>query len=49
MGAFFGALFLFLLLTYLDAPNLKEIGMDRDEIKYCDWYIDCKEQLDSSF
>jgi hypothetical protein len=33
MGVFFGALFFFLLITYLDAPNLKEIGMDRDEIK----------------
>ena len=33
MGVFFGALFIFLLFTYLDAPNLREIGMDRDEIK----------------
>jgi hypothetical protein len=33
MGSFFGVLFIFLLFTYLDAPNLREIGMKRDEIK----------------
>ena len=33
MGAFFGALFIFLLITYLNADSLKEIGMKRDEIK----------------
>ena len=33
MGIFFGALFMFLIISYLNADSLKEVGMKRDEIK----------------